>query len=69
MQLRRYRCYSALLKARLQHSLGAQVLEKVLQKSLVASGKGKPLTSYAIGEENDDDGGGGGGGVGGDARL
>ena len=52
--MKRYRIYSGLLKVRLQQSLGTQVLEKVLQKSLMAGNKGKPLTSYSIGEENDD---------------
>ena len=49
----RYKTYSMLLKMRLQQTLGAQVLDKVLQKSLLTGGpiKSKPLTSLSIGEE------------------
>ena len=38
---------------RLQQTLGAQVLDKVLQKSMLTGGpiKSKPLTSLSIGEE------------------
>lgn len=52
-QIKRYKTYSTLLKMRLQQTLGAQVLDKVLQKSMLSGStvKSKPLTSLSIGEE------------------
>lgn len=53
LQIKRYKTYSTLLKIRLQQTLGAQVLDKVLQKSMLSGSsiKSKPLTSLSIGEE------------------